>query len=110
MKYRKERLNELIKEELGKFSLKELDFENSIVTIMSVEVSDDLLNAKVKINIMPSSKLNEISDILRKNRRRLEHFLMKKISIKQIPKLSFEINEHPEREEEVEKIFIKDKI
>jgi len=110
MKHRIERLNALIKEELGKIFLKELNFENSIVTIMGVEVSKDLLNAEVKINVIPSSKLNETADILRQNRNYLRYLLTKKINIKQIPKLNFKINERPEKEMEVEKLFSKDKI
>ncbi len=110
MKNRIERLNELIKKELGKIFLKELNFENSLVTIMAVEVSEKLTDAKVKINVIPLSKLNETADILRRNRNYLRHLLMKRINIKQTPKLNFEINERPEKETEVEKLFSKDKI
>jgi len=111
MKHRRERLNALLKEELGKIFLKELNFENSIVTVMEVKVSEDLLNAEVQINVIPFSKLNETADVLRQNRNRLRHLLMKKINIKQIPKLNFEINKHQtEGNSRIEKFFKNDKI
>ena len=110
MKHRIERLNALIKEELGKMFLKELDFENVLVTIMAVEISEDLVDARIKINVMPLTKFNEVAEILRRNRNHLRFLLMKRLKIKQVPQLNFEINEHPEKESEIEKIFENDKI
>ena len=110
MKHRIERLNALIKEELGKIFLKELDFENVLVTIMAVEISEDLVDARIKINVMPLTKFNEVAEILRRNRNHLRFLLMKRLKIKQVPQLNFEINEHPEKESEIEKIFENGKI
>ncbi|MFA5386314.1 MAG: ribosome-binding factor A [Candidatus Paceibacterota bacterium] len=110
MNHRIERLNELVKEELGKMFLKELDFENVLVTIMTVEISDDLVDARIKVNVMPLTKFNEVAEILRQNRNHLRFLLMKRIKIRQIPQLNFEINEQPEKASEVEKIFSNDKI
>ena len=110
MKHRIERLNALIKEELGKMFLKELDFENVLVTIMGVEISEDLVDARIKINVMPLAKFNEVAEILRRNRNHLRFLLMKRLKIKQVPQLNFEINEYPEKVLEIEKIFENDKI
>jgi ribosome-binding factor A len=110
MLHRSERLNELIKKELGKMFLKELDFENVLVTIMDVEISDRLIDARIKINVMPLTKFNEVAEILRQNRNHLRFLLMKRLKIKLVPQLNFEINEHPEKAPEVEKIFENDKI
>jgi len=90
--------------------LKELDFENVLVTIMAVEISEDLVDARIKINVMPLTKFNEVAEILRRNRNHLRFLLMKRLKIKQVPQLNFEINEHPEKESENEKIFENGKI
>ena len=90
--------------------LKELNFENILVTIMDVEISNKSIDARIKINVMPLTKFNEVAEILRQNRNHLRFLLMKRLKIKQVPQLNFEINENPEKILEVEKIFSNDKI
>ncbi|HAS94996.1 TPA: ribosome-binding factor A, partial [Candidatus Wolfebacteria bacterium] len=41
MKYRKERLSNLIEEELSNIIVRELEFDGALVTITGVELSED---------------------------------------------------------------------
>ena len=109
MKHRVERVNNLIQEELSKIIVKELEFP-ALVTITEVETSKDLLRALVRFSVLPSEKSEEIFKILNKNLRHLQYLLIKKINIKPMPQISFEIDRGLEKAAEVEKILLKDKI
>ena len=57
MKYhRSERVSSLIKEELNKIILRELEFNDAVMTIIDVNVSDKLEEAVVKFAVYPSNK------------------------------------------------------
>ena len=47
------RVAELIREELGKMLARDFDFLGALVTILDVEVTRDLLHAKVKLGNNP---------------------------------------------------------
>ncbi|MEK7193787.1 MAG: 30S ribosome-binding factor RbfA [Patescibacteria group bacterium] len=109
MKHRVERVNNLIQEELSKIIVKELEFP-ALVTITEVETSKDLSQALVKFSVLPSEKSEEVLKILNKNLRHLQYLLMKKINIKPMPRISFEIDWGLEKAAEIEKILLNDKI
>ncbi|MEK7574319.1 MAG: 30S ribosome-binding factor RbfA [Patescibacteria group bacterium] len=93
MNYRNLRLANLIQEELGKMILREVEFPKStLVTIVGVEVINDLRQAKIKLGIIPATAAKEALDILERNKSFLQYSLMKKINIKQVPRIEFELN------------------
>lgn len=107
MKYfRFERVSKLIGKELNKIILKEVEFSGSLVTITTVEVSKDLDRAIVKASIIPTENSEEALKALNKNRPRLQYLLMKKINIKPMPQISFEIDYGPERAARVERALM----
>ncbi len=105
MNYRPERVQSLIQEELGKLLLREVEFP-ALVTITSVEVNKKLDIARVKLSAMPSSFNEEVLSIAEKFQRKLQHFLMKKINIKPMPKIRFEIDYGAENAAKVEKLLL----
>jgi len=109
MKHRVERVNNLIREELSKIIAKELEFP-ALVTLTGVSVSDNFAQAVVGFSVLPSDKSDEILKILNKNLRHLQYLLMKKINIKPMPRISFEIDRGLEKAAEVEKLLLDDKI
>ena len=106
MKHRQERLNSLIQEELSKIITRDLEFDGVLTTITKVEVSDDLFNALIGVSVIPSSKSKEALKILNENKGRLKHSLLKKMKIRAIPRLDFEIDQGPEKSAQIEKIII----
>jgi len=104
---RYQRIESLIKEELNKIILKELEFPGALVTITEVEAQKDLEDADVFISVLPSEKTAEVMGELKKNQRQLQHWLLKKINIKPMPKIIFKIDYGMEKAAEVEKAFIK---
>ncbi len=106
MNHRPERVQSLIQVELGKLLLKEVEFP-ALVTITSVEVDKKLGIARVKISVMPSSFNKEALSIAQRAQGELQHLLMKKINIKPMPKIKFEIDYGSENAAHVEELIIK---
>ena len=106
MRHRQERLNSLIQEELSKIITRDLEFDGALTTVTKVEVSDDLFNAIIGISVIPSSKSKETLKILSENKGRLKHSLLKKLKIRVVPQLNFDIDRGPEKSAQIEKIII----
>jgi len=87
--FRDLRVASLIGRELSKLFLKKIDFDGVFVTITAVEVSTDLLQAKVKLGIIPFEKGPEVFNLLEERRRELQHLLLKRINIKPMPRIKF---------------------
>ncbi len=98
--YRREKIASLIQKELSEIIQKELDFEEALVTIMKVEISEDLLHAEISFSIYPPQKEIEVFKILEKNKNFLKRKLFKKLSIKVLPELEFKIQKEGPRGEE----------
>ncbi len=106
MKYRPLRLGKLIEEELSLIISRELEFGNAIVTITKIDVSEKSDHAKVSFSVFPSSESKKVLGILQKEKGRLRHLLMKKVSIKIMPALDFEIDRGAENAAAVEKLLL----
>ena len=106
MYQRHQRVESLIQSELNKLILKELEFPGLLVTITSVEAQKDLDYANVNISVLPSEKSEGVIKILDKNRKHLQHLLLKTINIKPMPEIRFKIDYGIEKAAELEKKFI----
>lgn len=89
--YRSLKIASLIQQELSQLLVKEFNFEGALVTIIGVEVSEDLLQAKVELGIIPPEKGPGVFTIIEERSRELQHKLLKKMRIKSVPRLRFEI-------------------
>lgn len=85
-----ERLNEIIKVELGKIILKEIDFPVGIlVTITRVDTSSELSNAKVYISIFPENQASKIMNMLLSQIYYLQKEINYKLQMRPVPRLIF---------------------
>lgn len=110
MRYRHEKLNSLIRDELSRLVARNLEFPGSLPTITEVGISDDLAHAEIKVSVIPSSKEKETLKILGTSADQLRHLLLKKLKIRAIPRLVFKIDKGPEKAARVEKILLEDNI
>ena len=90
--YRNLKIASLIEQKLNELILRNLDFNGAFVTITGVLVSEDLTEAKVKISILPNEKAPEVFEILEERRRELQYKLLRKMNIKPMPRIEFEID------------------
>lgn len=89
--HRPKRVSRLIKEELSKLLVKEIEIPESLITITDVEVSNDLEKAIVKITVYPPQKSPEVLEILSKARGQLQFLLTRKLNIKPMPRIAFSL-------------------
>ena len=106
--FRKDRVSKLILEELNNIINREIEFKDCLVTLTNVEVSSDLESAAVKFSAIPSDKAVEILKILQKMSGRLQHLLLRKINIKPLPRLRFEIDRGLDNATEIERLSLID--
>ncbi|MDD5547726.1 MAG: 30S ribosome-binding factor RbfA [Candidatus Pacebacteria bacterium] len=104
--FRNQRVGSLIRDELSKIILKELEFNGALMTITDVEVNDDLENAVVNFSVIPMNKSERVLSVLNKFRSRLQFMLHRKIEIRPMPQIVFKIDHGIEKAAEVEKIFL----
>lgn len=108
MNHRSERVSKLIREELSKLILKELEFPGALATITEVEVDKKLENARVMVSVIPSSSAPAALKELGEAAGNLQYLLLKKINIKPMPRIVFELDHGPENAAVVEKLLIED--
>ncbi|MHA3773974.1 30S ribosome-binding factor RbfA [Verrucomicrobiota bacterium sgz303538] len=98
MKHRLERVNEVLKRELGDLIRREVNFEAQLVTIQHVDVTPDLKQAHVFISVIGSeSAQREALAKLHDKRTTLQHELAKRVVLKYTPQLHFKRDETVER-------------
>jgi len=107
---RVEQINELIKREMSKIFLREIDPpEGSLITITHVETSADLLQAKIWISVFPVNQSKTVFKELSKRVGYLQRLLIKSLYLKFIPKIKFLLDETEEEASQVEKALNKAK-
>jgi ribosome-binding factor A len=104
--YRSQRVESLIAEELGKIIVREVEFPiGSLTTIVSVDVDKKMDRAKVFVSVIPALAKDAALNILKARTGELQHLLMKKINIKPMPRIIFEIDYGHEHAAVVEKVL-----
>ena len=98
MKHRLERVNELIKRELGDLVNREVTFEAALVTVQHVDVTPDLKQAHVFVSVIGSeAEARAAMSVLHASRAVLQHLLSKRVILKYTPHLHFKLDESIER-------------
>src|SRR3989344_1056104 len=108
MHYRVERVNNLIKEELGYLLEREVEFPGTLVTVMEVLCSRKMERAIVYLSVLPVTKSDAMLKIARANQARLQFLLLKKMHIRSMPRIHFEIDHGQDNAERVEKLLRKE--
>ena len=98
MKHRLERVNELIKRELGDLLSREVSFDAALVTVQQVDITPDLKHAHVFISVIGSEAQTKAAmATLHDRRTHLQHLLSKRVILKFTPHLHFKLDEAIER-------------
>ena len=108
MNFRKERAEDVIELELSQIIARELEFPGALVTITAVRMNKKLDRADINFSIIPSEKSEEILEILNKEKGNLRNLLKKKVKMKFMPQLEFEIDHGNEDAAKIEKLLIED--
>lgn len=106
--HRPERVSKLIMEYLNELILRQVETPGALATITDVAVSKDLDRAVVKVSVLPSEKGAEVLKILAKEQRELQFRLSRKLNIKPMPQIVFELDYGPQKAAGVEKALLSD--
>lgn len=88
--FRIEKVNSLIREELGKLILKEIDiFPGILLTVTRVECSNNLFQAKAYISVIPEERFEEVLSLLNRHIYDLQQMLNKKLKMRPVPRIGF---------------------
>ena len=105
--FRSERVGSLIREELAKILVREVEFTEGLITITEVEVDKKLEHAKVNVSVIPANTAEDALEILTKSAGHFQHLLLKKMNIKPMPRITFILDQGPENAASVEKVLLK---
>src|SRR3989442_9917683 len=98
MKHRLERVNELLKRELGVTIVRELTFAGALVTVHAVEVSPDLKHADVYVSVIGNEAQTKAAiSKLDGHRSELQREVSKRVVLKYMPHFHFHLDESIER-------------
>jgi len=97
MKHRLLRVNELLKRELSSLLVREMNFENVLVTVNQVDVTPDLKSAHVYISVLGSARHDDVIAELEENRAMLQAELSRHVTLKYTPHLIFHLDDSIER-------------
>jgi len=108
MSKRIDRVNQLIKQTLSKFLLKELDFKKSVlITITRVETAPNLNYSNVFVSVMPEQEIEKVMIFLNKNIYHLQQKMNKKLVMKRVPKIIFREETKTREADRIEKLLDK---
>lgn len=98
--HRLEKISQLIKEEVGKIILKELDIDNNLLlTITQVTTSSDLGHATISVSTILKEREQEMLDELHHRAGDIQYILNRKLRMRPVPRIRFAIDTTYEKEQ-----------
>ncbi len=100
-------VNELIKRELGAIFNRELEVPDGfLITILKVEVSNNLREAKVWVSIFPFTQAEKVFAELVKKIKYLRHLLGKRLKrLNPLPQINLILDQTEEKVDDLRQIF-----
>lgn len=103
---RTRRVAELIQEELGRLMIREFqDPSSGLVTVTRVEVTPDLLIARVSLSVFGAADPKAFLDRLEKSKGYIRKTLASRVKLKYNPALFFSLDEGPEYADKIDRLI-----
>lgn len=103
-----EKINELLKQELGKIILEEIEFgPGTFVTVMNVDTSSSLETTTIWISIYPEGKAGSALEILNKRIGEIQKILNRKLALRFVPRIQFRLDKSEKYASEIDELFEK---
>ena len=87
--HRLNKVNELLKREIGSFVQREFEWPGTIVSILDVEVTEDLKEGRVWVGVVGRMAPSQVIDKLMRHRGTIQHALSRRVVLRNTPRLSF---------------------
>ncbi|OGN04560.1 MAG: ribosome-binding factor A [Candidatus Yanofskybacteria bacterium RIFCSPHIGHO2_01_FULL_44_17] len=106
MSERIKKLNDLLRDEVGQIITHELDKDDgALITVIGADVSPTLENATIRISVFPDDKALVSLKKLKEEVYHIQQLLNKRLVMRPVPKIRFEIDATEERAEKIEKLL-----
>ena len=106
MNNRIEKVNALIKSELGEILLRDVDFPQGVlVTITRCDSSPNLSEAKIYVSVMPDEKIDKVFEILNRRIYDIQQVLNRRLNMRPIPRIEFKKEEKTKKAAQVEELL-----
>lgn len=87
--HRLDKVNELLKREIGSFVQREFEWPGTIVSILDVEVTEDLKEGRVWVGVVGRMAPAQVLDKLSRNRGQIQHAVSRRVILRHTPRLTF---------------------
>ena len=106
MNVRIEKVNELIKTELGMIFVKQLEFPKStLVTVARIKADPDMKNATVFLSVFPFERSEEILGIIKRRMPYVQSLLNHTLVMKFVPHLHYKIDTENEEVDSMQRLM-----
>ena len=108
MSHRSERLQELLRHEVSDLILREVTVPGTFITVLGVTVSPDGRYATVQFSVYPADKRAETVKKLERWAPELQHMLNKRLQMRPVPRVSFELDTTEEEAGRIDELLKKE--
>ena len=106
--FRIDRINELIKETLGKLVNEEVEIPSGVfATVTRVDTSRDLRYARVFLSVFPEKEFRKVLELLRRKMYVVQGRLNKRLHMKPLPRIEFVADRTEAEADKIEKLLKK---
>ena len=104
--YRIEKINELIRQEVGALLMREVTFKSGVlVTTAKVDTTPDFRYTRISLSVYPETETNYVLKTLKNEIFDIQGKLNKKLKIRPLPRIQFVIDETEVEADRVEKLL-----
>ena len=94
---RLDKVNELMKREIGTFIQKEFEWPGTIVSILDVEITEDLKEGRVWVGVVGRMIPAQVIEKLSRKRGEIQKAVSKRVVLRNTPKLTFKHDNSAQR-------------
>lgn len=87
--HRLDKVNELLKREIGSFVQREFEWPGTIVSILDVEVTEDLKEGRVWVGVVGRMAPFQVVEKLMRRRGSIQHAVSRRVTLRNTPRLTF---------------------
>lgn len=86
---RLDKVNELMRREIGSFVQKEFEWPGTIVSVLDVEITEDLKEGRVWVGVVGRMAPAQVLEKLSKNRGLIQKAVSRRVILRNTPRLTF---------------------
>lgn len=106
MSFRMQKINSLIREQVGELFARELDLKPGVfLTVLKVDTTSDLRYTNVFVSVFPEKEGNYVMTALRNEKSNIQRVLNKRLHMKILPRIVFKLDGTESEADEIEKIL-----